>query len=446
MLPGIPIEINSTVRSYIFMRVLVLDQHKHPLDPCHPARARDLLKSGRAKVYKRYPFIIIMQDRSVEDSTTHPHRIKLDPGSRISGIAILNDATGEVVFAAEIEHRGGQIKSSIDARRNVRRSRRQRKTRYRKPRFSNRRRKNGWLAPSLQSRVENLLTWISRLKRYAPVEEISMEIVSFNTQLMQNPEISSIEYQQGELMGYEVRQYILEKWGRECAYCGKKGVPLQIDHIHARSKGGTDRVSNLTLACHSCNQKKGNKDVREFLKNKPERLARVEQQAKTPLKDAAAVSSTRWELYHRLKHTGASVEVGSGGLTKYNRTKRGLDKSHWGDAACVGSSTPLRLRVKDVEAIRIKAVGYSNRQMRRVDKYGFPRTGAKGKKQQYGYQTGDIVKAVVNKGKKKGVHIGKVAVRASGNFNIETRRGVIMGISHRYCKLKQRADGYAYGV
>jgi hypothetical protein len=153
---------------------------------------------------------------------------------------------------------------------------------------------------------------------------------------MQNPEISGKEYQQGELAGYEVREYLLAKWGRKCAYCGVENVPFEVEHIHPKSKGGSDRVSNLTLACRGCNQAKGNQDIRDFLSKKPDILSRILKQASQPLKDATAVNSTRWALFQQLKQTGLPIEVSTGGRTKYNRTRLGLPKTHWLDAACVG--------------------------------------------------------------------------------------------------------------
>ena len=169
-----------------------------------------------------------------------------------------------------------------------------------------------------------------------------MELVKFDLQKMENSEISGVEYQQGTLAGYEVREYLLEKWGRQCAYCGMKDVTLQIEHIHPRAKLGTDRISNLTLACEPCNIKKGAQDVQSkvFLANKPDVLKSILAQAKAPLKDAAAMNTTRWALFERMKALGVPIECGSGGLTKFNRTMRGLSKEHWMDAACVGKSTP----------------------------------------------------------------------------------------------------------
>lgn len=144
------------------MRVFVLDKNLNPLDPCHPARARELLNKGRAKVFRRYPFTIIVQDTTVEESTVHPHRIKIDPGSKTTGIAVVQSCTGRVTSTLEISHRGLQIKDSLLARRSLRRGRRNRKTRYRQPRFLNRTRKSGWLPPSLESRIANIETWVRR--------------------------------------------------------------------------------------------------------------------------------------------------------------------------------------------------------------------------------------------------------------------------------------------
>jgi len=225
-------------------KVFVLDTDKRPLDPVHPGRARIWLSQGEAAVFKRSPFTIILK-AAWDSPEIHPLRLKIDPGSQTSGLALVNDTTGELVFAAELVHRGDAIKQALDQRRAVRRGRRQRKTRYREPRFANRRRKDGWIAPSLESRVSNVLTWTKRLLRLCPISAISLELVKFDLQQMENPEISGMQYQQGTLFGYELRQYLLEKWSRACSYCGAENIPLQVEHIQAKANGGTDRVSNL---------------------------------------------------------------------------------------------------------------------------------------------------------------------------------------------------------
>ena len=425
-------------------KVFVLDTNKQPLDPVHPGRARILLSTGKAAVWRRYPFTILLLTTSGRSPQGQPLRLKLDPGSKTTGLALVNDATGEVVFAAELAHRGQQIKKALDDRRAVRRGRRARHTRYRKPRCANRKRPKGWLAPSLKSRVVNIETWVKRLRKLCPITAISLELVRFDLQQLENPEIEGVEYQQGTLFGYELRAYLLEKWARTCAYCGKQNVPLQVEHIVPRAKGGSDRVSNLTLACETCNRAKGKEDLTVFLVAKPEVTKRILAQAKAPLTDAAAVNATRWTLYERVIALGLPVECGSGGLTKFNRTARHLPKTHWLDAACVGASTPPSLITRSVVPLLVTATGHGSRQMCRMDKYGFPRTGPKQAKRVKGFQTGDLVRAVVTAGKKIGTYVGRVAVRTSGSFNIMTAHGTVQGISYRSCTILHHSDGYRY--
>ena len=423
-------------------RVAVLDTHKNILTPCSPKRARLLLKQGKAAVYRRYPAFTIILKRAVINATPRPFRVKLDPGSKVTGAAVVSEA-GNVIFAAELEHRGETIKSNLAKRRAIRRSRRNRKTRYRAKRFNNRKSKRV-LAPSLESRVANTMTLVNRLMKVYPIAAISVENVKFDMQAMENPDIGGAEYQQGALAGYEVREYLLEKWGRKCAYCGAESVPLEVEHIKAKSKGGSDRISNLTLACRKCNEAKGSMPVKEFLKDKPEVLKSILAHVKKSLSDAAAVNSTKNELLCRLQRTGLPVETGSGGLTKFNRTQHELPKAHWIDAACVGRSTPVYLNTVGVIPLQIKATGHGNRQMCRVDKYGFPRTGAKGSKFIHGFQTGDMVKSIVIKGKKIGVYTGKVAVRTSSSFNITKGKITIQGINYKTCRKLHMCDGYSY--
>jgi 5-methylcytosine-specific restriction endonuclease McrA len=423
-------------------KVFVLDTDKRPLNPVNPAQARQLLKNKKAAVFRRFPFTIILKE-SRTDSPVSALRLKIDPGAKTTGIALVNDSTGEVVFAAELKHRGFAIRDTLTSRRQLRRSRRNRKTRYRKPRFLNRTRPEGWLAPSLQSRVENIKTWVKKLRKLAPIEAISQELVRFDMQLMRNPDIQGKEYQQGTLAGYETREYLLEKWGRQCAYCGVKDVPLQIEHIHPRAKGGSNSITNLTLSCEKCNTKKGTKDIKEFLKKEPTRLSKILAQAKRPLADASAVNTTRWVLFKVLKETGLPVETGSGGLTKYNRSQQKLEKTHWLDAACVGESTPI-LNIKGVKPLLITANGHGTRQSCRTDKFGFPNRHCSRTKYHFGFQTGDIVKAVVTSGKKIGEYVGRIATRATGSFNISTKNGLVQGISHKTCKHIHKKDGYSY--
>ena len=225
----------------------------------------------------------------------------------------------------------------------------------------------------------------------------------------------------------------------------KTDIPLEVEHINPRSQSRDDRICNLTLACAPCNHKKANQDIRVFLAHKPDVLVRILAQAQAPLKDAAAVNTTRWILYEQLKALGVPVECSSGGRTKYNRVTRGLEKAHWLDASCVGASTPEHLHIAGVVPLLIAANGHGSRQLCLMDKRGFPRTGPKQAKRVKGFQTGDMVKAVVTSGVKRGTYVGRVAVRATGSFNITTTEGkTVQGISHRQCSVLHTCDGYSY--
>ena len=437
------------------MAVLVLDRKKRPLMPCTPKRARKLLAAGRARVHRLFPFCIRLVDRSIEQSALQPLRLSLDPGSKTTGLAIsriaeITDADGviepvmHIVFLMELAHRGRAIMESLHARSAMRRRRRG-KLRYRAPRFSNRTKPKGWLPPSLQHRIDTTAAWVARFRRLAPITVLAQELVRFDMQLMQNPEISGVEYQQGTLAGYEVREYLLEKFDRCCAYCDKKDVPLQIEHIQSKARGGSNRISNLTLACGPCNTKKAARDIRDFLAKDPARLARILKLAKAPLRDAAAVNATRSALLGALKSTGLPVETGTGGRTKWNRSRLGIIKTHALDAACVGVIHDVR--GTNVPTLRVKCTGRGSRCKTRLNKYGFPRAYLTRKKTAFGFRTGDMVLATVPTGRNKGVHKGRVAIRLTGNFNVQSGLAgavTVQGISHKHCRVLQRADGYGY--
>lgn len=431
------------------MSVFVMDKRKQPLMPCTEKRARLLLACGRAVVVRAHPFTIRLKDRVGGD--TQPVRVKIDPGSKATGIAVVREAGNKqhVLSLLELAHRGRQISASLDQRRSFRRRRRG-QLRHRAPRFLNRTKPKSWLAPSLQHRVDTTQSLVRRLRSLVPVVAISQELVRFDMQKMETPEISGVEYQQGTLLGYEIREYLLEKWGRECAYCGVADTPLQIEHIDPRANGGSNRVSNLTLACHDCNQEKGRQSLADFfttskrLKNHQARRERVLAQCRKPLRDASAVNATRWALYRALSQTGLPVEVGTGGRTKFNRHALGVPKTHALDAACAG--VVEQISGWQIATLAVKACGRGSYQRTRLTRYGFPRGYLMRQKQVQGFQTGDMVRATVPSGKKIGTWLGRVAVRKTGSFNIQTAVGAIQGISHQHCTLTQRGDGYGYHI
>ncbi len=245
------------------------------------------------------------------------------------------------------------------------------------------------------------------------------------------------------LQGYEIREYLLEKWNHACAYCERSNLRLEVDHIIPKSCGGTNRLSNLVLACQSCNQQKGNLSVKEFVKDS-KKLECLLKQLQVPLKDAAAVNTIHYEIGRHLQSLNLPLSFYSAGRTKFNRAKQGYSKDHWIDAICCGETGEKVIIPKSLAPLLITATGLGSRQMCRLDQYGFPRTSAKSLRQVGGFKTGDIIKANVLQGKKQGSYTGRVAIRSSGFFNITAHGKTIQGIHKRYCKHLHRSDGYYY--
>ena len=417
--------------------VFVLDKSKKPLDMVSNAKARILLKNKLAVVAKVHPFTIRLRDNSC-GSKNKAYTVKLDPGSKTTGIAITDDKDA-VVMLAELEHRGHIIKKNLDSRRAVRRSRRQRNTRYREARFLNRTRPEGWLAPSVRSRADNIINFIRKYKKLLNITKVEIEKVSFDTaQMSSDNYLIGADYQQGNLYNKNLREFIFSKTKGRCAYCGAKAE--EIDHIIPRSKGGTNSVNNLTATCRGCNEKKSNLTLKAFGKLMNRDYSHLEPK-KLP-KDAAIVQSARNYMVREISKLVADTKSYDAWLTKYNRDELGLPKQHYYDALSVGNVQDYKFLTDKV--LQISAQGRGSRQMCRMDKFGFPRTSAKGNKSVKGFQTGDIVKAVVPSGSKRGEYFGRVVVRSYGYFSIKTRDCLVQGIGYKYCHLIQRNDGYSY--
>ncbi|MCH9742803.1 MAG: HNH endonuclease [Proteobacteria bacterium] len=444
------------------MSVFVLDKQKQALMPCSEKRARLLLSRKLAVVHRMYPFTIRLKNRIGGDM--QPVQLKLDPGSKTTGVALvllLKDRI-KVLHLFHLQHRGQAIKDALEARRGHRRMRRA-KLWYRPARFDNRTRKKGWLPPSLQHRVDTTVSLVTKLSRFSPVFEIIVESVKFDMQLMDNPDIASKEYQQGTLAGYTVKEYLLEKHNRTCVYCsGASGDPvLEVEHIHPRSKGGTNSIKNLTLSCKCCNQHKGADSLDQWSerlgnsKIDTARKAGIKRVAsgKTAngLKHAAAVNATRNRLVKDLVATGIPVQTSTGAQTKLNRHEQQIPKDHCLDAVCVGAvEKPITDWKKPV--LNIKAMGRGSYQRAQVGNKSGLVVGHKTRaKVNFGFQTGDMVKALVpefnerNKPlKTAGVHVGRIAVRSKPFAKIVGKHGKTDGINPKYISLLQRADGYEY--
>ena len=297
------------------MLVFVLNKNGNPMMPTSPAKARHLLNSGQAAVVKRTPFTIQM----LHGSSGYKQDVTLGIDAGYTNIGYSAVTSDKELIAGELTLRS-DIKRLLEKRRAYRSKRRSRKW-HREPRFNNRGRHDGRFAPSIQHKLDSHISLIEKIKKILPITRIIVEIASFDQQKMQNPEISGVEYQQGELQGYEVREYLLEKFNRKCAYCGKKDVPLEIEHIIPKSRGGSDRVSNLTIACHECNQAKGNQTAEEFGHPK------IQSAAKKSLKAAAFMNYVRSRIVDLLK-----CDSTYGYITKHDRIELGLPKSHANDA------------------------------------------------------------------------------------------------------------------
>ena len=441
-------------------RVLVLAQDNQPLMPCHPARARALISAAKAKIIRRFPFTIQLQQKSTKEvQSVH---LKFDPGSKTTGIALiaLFKQGFKVIWAANLAHRGHKIKSDLDKRRACRRARRNRNLRYRQPRFLNRKRAiaQGWLPPSLMSRVYNIKTWALRLKNRVPIFSVDVETVRFDSQLINDSTISGVEYQQGTLKDWELREYLLYRHKHTCAYCqGLSHDPiLEKEHVQPKSKGGSNSVTNLVIACRTCNKEKNNLVPKDWLIKLKQSCAKLNQMRAKNLTtiisgirprqaDMAAVNATRYKVGSTLKVHFNLVEFWSGGRTKKNRVEQGYQKDHWIDAAVTGISGKQVFIPKNLKPLLIQAMGHGSRQFCRVNKYGFPRTAPKPKKAiVHGFSTGDLVRAIVPSGKKEGRYVGRIAIRSNGYFNIKTKIETIQGISWKYCIMQQKSDGYAY--
>jgi len=438
--------------------VFVLSKTKKPLMPCSEKRARLLLSRGRAVVHLMTPFTIRLKDRV--DGVCQPVHIKLDPGSKHTGLGLVLKSQQDlkVLWLAVLQHRSHQISERLTARRVMRRRRRNQLW-HRPARFSNRVKPKGWLPPSLQHRVDTTLAWVKKLSSLVPVTDIGLERVKFDMQKMVNGDISGIEYQQGTLFGFEIKEYLLAKHNHTCAYCdGVSGDNrLEVEHVQPRSKGGSNSVKNLVVACRSCNEAKGNillPDWKRVLGKSKLDIARavgIDQTLKgkwSGLKDAAAVNATRNALLTQIllfAQASKSVYTGTGAMTKFNRKQQGIPKHHALDAICVGEvNQPITHWQQPV--LDIKCTGRGSYQRTRLDKYGFPRGYLMRQKAVHGFQTGDRVKAMVPTGKKQGTYTGRVAVRASGSFNIQTPGGLVQGVSHKHCTLIQRGSGYGFSL
>ena len=309
------------------MLVYVLNKNEKPLMPCNPTKARKLLKQNKAKVLRTEPFTIQL----LYGSSGYKQNITLgiDAGSKHVGLSATT--TNRELYAADVELRN-DIVELLSTRREARSARRNRKTRYRKPRFNNRRRHDGWLAPSIRTKVDTHLKVVEDVYKILPVTKIIVEVASFDIQKIKNPGISGTEYQQGpQLDFWNVREYVLFRDGHICQCCkGKsKDKILNVHHIESRKTGG-DAPNNLITLCETCHKGYHNGTVKlpKFIKRG------------MSFKDATFMGIMRWAFYNKLKETYPDVILTYGYITKNVRIINNLPKEHYVDARCI-SGNPL---------------------------------------------------------------------------------------------------------
>lgn len=310
--------------------VYVISKDGQPLMPTtRYGKVRHLLKDGKAKVINRCPFTIQLLYESTE--YTQPISLGIDAGSKHIGVSATTET--KVVYEADVELRN-DIVDLLSTRRQNRRTRRSRKTRYRKPRFDNRTRRDGWLAPSVNQKVQTHLTVVDKVCRMLPVTNIVVETASFDIQKIKNPNVEGIGYQQGEQLDFwNVREYVLFRDGHVCQCCkGKSKDPiLNVHHIESRKTGG-NAPNNLITLCETCH-----KGYHKGTVQLPKTIHRGMR-----FRDAAFMGIMRWAFYNELRARYPDVSMTYGYITKNTRIRCGLPKEHYIDARCVSGHPTVK--------------------------------------------------------------------------------------------------------
>jgi N6-L-threonylcarbamoyladenine synthase len=328
--------------------VYIISKNGQPLMPTeNHAKVRNLLKTKKAKVIKRCPFTIQL----AYDSTnyTQPISLGIDAGSKHIGVSATTK--DKVLYEADVELRNDIVKL-LATRRENRRARRNRKTRYRKARFDNRCKDDGWLAPSIKEKIDTHLTTIANVHKILPITKITVETAQFDIQKIKNLDIKGTEYQQGEQLGFwNVREYVLSRDGHKCQCCkGKsKDKILNVHHIESRKIGG-NAPNNLITLCETCHT-----GYHKGIIKLPKTIHRG-----MSFKDATFMGIMRWALYEKLKTIYSDVKLTYGYITKNIRIKNGLPKDHYIDARCI-SGNPNAVNNGDV--YYYKKVRCHNRQI-----------------------------------------------------------------------------------
>ena len=395
--------------------VYVLDKNGQPLMPTERyGKVRRMLRSGRAKVIRRCPFTIQLLYET--ERNVQPVTLGVDAGSKTIGLSATTE--DKVLYEAEVELRN-DIVDLLSSRREFRTGRRSRKTRHRQPRFDNRRRSEGWLAPSVRQKVDSHLTVVANTHKFLPVSNIIVEVASFDIQKIKNPDIDGPGYQQGEQLGFwNVREYILWRDGHKCQCCKGKSRDkiLNIHHIESRKTGG-DAPNNLITLCEYCHKQYHLGNIK---------LPRTIRRGMS-FKDAAFMGIMRWAFYNRLKEQYGSVHLTYGYLTKNTRIRFKLPKTHYIDARCI-SGHPMA--APNGEVFYQRKMRCHNRQIHKLKILkGGIRKRNQAEYRVFGYRLFDKVRF----NKQECFIFGR---RASGSFDIRKLDGTSINAGVSYKKLK----------
>jgi RRXRR protein/HNH endonuclease len=392
--------------------VYVLNCHGEPLMPCHPRKARLLLKEGKAKVVKMVPFTL----RLLYGSSGYKQAVSLgvDAGTQHLGVSATTEQ--RVLFEAEVLPRN-DIQELLATRRQYRRARRNRKTRYRKARFLNRKRVQRWLAPSVQHKVDCHIKTIRLVHQLLPVCETTIEVAQFDIQKIRNPEIEGKAYQEGPQVGFwNVREYVLARDGHTCQWCqGKSKDPiLHVHHIESRQTGG-DSPDNLITLCEMCHEHLHRTHQEHRIECKPRGF-----------RDATHMVMIRGRIYEQAKARFPNVHLTYGYITKHTRITHALEKSHLIDARCI-SQHPLA--GSDGTWYLIKQVRRNNRQLHKATiRKGGKRQRNTAPKDVHGFRLFDCVKY-------QGTCCFVFGRRSSGYFDLRSLDGTKIHPSASYKKL-----------
>ena len=343
-------------RTYNFKKgvpfmVYVINKDGQALMPTERhGKVRRLLRDKKAKVVRRCPFIIQL----LYDTTSIMQEVTLgvDAGSKTVGLSATTKK--KVLFEAELTLRT-DIVDLLSTRREMRRSRRNRKTRYRKARFNNRKKGNGWLSPSIRQKIESHINLIGKLHQILPIRKIIVEVASFDIQKIKNPNIQGEEYQQGEQLNFwNVREYVLFRDGHICQCCKGKSRDeiLNVHHIESRKTGG-DAPNNLITLCETCHTK--------YHKGEISLLKKIYRGMK--FNDGVFMGIMRWNLYNTLKDIYPDVKLTYGYITKHVRIQHKLEKTHYVDARCISKNAEA---FTDGNVFYIRKVRCHNRQIHKM--------------------------------------------------------------------------------